>query len=120
LLAVTLVAVPVTAYLGPGGADSLPLVLPIVAGLLLNSTSLMFDGLLRAAGRAGRSGLNLTVQSVTALACAFALLGLGLGSRAGAYAFLAGAIVRLISSLAWSRDLWRARAEPAEPAPTVP
>src|SRR5262249_23482720 len=90
-----LVAVLVAARFGPAGAGSLALVLPIVVGMLLNSTSLVFDGLLRAFGRAGRSGLNLTLQSVTAIVCGAALLGLGLGPTAGAYAFLAGAVVRI-------------------------
>ncbi len=108
LSVITMLAVLVAARSGPGGGESLALVVPIVAGMLLNSAALVFDGLLRAAGRAGRSGLNLTVQSVTALACGAALLGFGLGPLAGAYAFLAGAIVRTISALAWSRDLWLA------------
>lgn len=103
---IVLVAVPLAARFGPGGSESLVLVMPIVIGMLLNSTALLFDGLLRAAGRAGRSGMNLTLQSVAALACGALLLRLGLGPRAGAYAFLVGAIVRSLSAFVWSRDLW--------------
>lgn len=123
LSGVVLLAVPIAARLGPGGAESLALVVPIVAGMLLNSTALVFDGLLRAAGRAGRSGLNLTLQSTVALACGAGLLGFGLGPRAGAYAFLVGAIVRTLSALAWSRDLWGpavARGEPGAVAVASP
>ena len=107
LAVITMLGVLIAARSGPGD-ESLALVLPIVAGMLLNSAALVFDGLLRAAGRAGRSGLNLTVQSVAALLCGAALLGFGLGPLAGAYAFLVGAIVRTISALVWSRDLWLA------------
>ena len=103
---IVLIAVPLAARYGPGGSESLALVMPIVIGMLLNSTALLFDGLLRAAGRAGRSGLNLTVQSAVALTCGAVMLKLGFGPQAGAYAFLAGAIVRSVAALAWSRDLW--------------
>ena len=103
---IVLVAVPLAARFGPGGSESLALVMPIVIGMLLNSTALLFDGLLRAAGRAGRSGMNLTLQSIAALACGVLLLRLGFGPRAGAYAFLVGAIVRSLSAFVWSRDLW--------------
>lgn len=106
LSVIVLLTVPIAAGFGPGGAESLALVLPIVAGMLLNSTALVFDGLLRAVGRAGRSGLNLTLQSTVALVCGIGLLGVGLGPRAGAYAFLAGALLRTLSALVWSRDLW--------------
>jgi len=109
LAAVTVPAVFVAARLGPAGPDSLALVLPIVAGMLLNSTAMLFDGLLRAAGRAGRSGLNLTVQSIAALVAGCALLGAGVGALAGAYAYLAGGILRLLSAAWWSRDQWGAR-----------
>ncbi len=107
LAVITMLAVLIAARSGPGD-ESLALVLPIVAGMLLNSMAVVFDGLLRAAGRAGRSGLNLTVQSVAALACGAALLGFGFGPLAGAYAFLVGAVVRTISALVWSRDLYLA------------
>ena len=114
LSAVTLLAVPLAAGFGPGGRESLSLVVPIAFAMLLNSTSLLFDGLLRAAGRAGRSGLNLTLQSAAAFASGIALLALGFGPRAGAYALLIGAAVRVVSSVAWSRDLWRREPTPAE------
>lgn len=116
---IVLVAVPLAARFGPGGSESLALVMPIVIGMLLNSTALLFDGLLRAAGRAGRSGMNLTLQSVAALACGALLLRLGLGPLAGAYAFLVGAIVRSLSAFVWSRDLWRRDAVPATLAPAT-
>lgn len=113
LAVITMIAVLIAAGFGPGGRESLSLVVPIVAGMLLNSAAMVFDGMLRAAGRAGRSGLNLTVQSIAALACGAGLLGIGLGPSAGAYAFLAGAIVRTISALAWSHDLWLGSAKRA-------
>src|SRR6185295_5475356 len=47
------------------------------------------------------------LQSTVALVCGAGLLGFGLGPRAGAFAFLAGAIVRTISAVVWSHDLWR-------------
>ena len=109
LSVVTLLAVPVAAGFGPGGRDSLALVVPLAIAMLLNSTSLLFDGLLRAAGRAGRSGLNLTLQSATVLASGVALLALGFGPHAGAYAMLIGAVVRVGSSVVWSSDLWGRR-----------
>ena len=43
------------------------LVTPIVLGMLLVSLALLFDGLLRAAGRAGAAGVVTAVQSLTAL-----------------------------------------------------
>jgi len=117
LSVITMSMVLIAARFGPGAGESLMLVVPIVAGMLLNSAALLFDGMLRAAGRAGRSGLNLTVQSIAALVCGAALLGFGLGPLAGALAFLAGAIVRTISALAWSHDLWlgTARVSPGTP-----
>jgi O-antigen/teichoic acid export membrane protein len=124
LSGIVLLLVPIAARFGPGGRESLALVVPIVAGMLLNSTALVFDGLLRAVGRAGRSGLNLTLQSTVALVCGAGLLGIGLGPRAGAYAFLIGAVVRTVSAIAWSHDLWgwsRARLAPgAVSAPAEP
>src|SRR5262249_36599393 len=72
----------------------------------LVSLALLFDGLLRAAGRAGAAGVVTAVQSATALVAGAAFLGFGLGPRAGALAYLAGACFRL-GGAAWaSRDLW--------------
>jgi O-antigen/teichoic acid export membrane protein len=82
------------------------LVTPIVLGMLLVSLALLFDGLLRAAGRAGAAGVVTAVQSLTALVAGAALLGYGLGPRAGALAYLAGACFRLCGAAWASRDLW--------------
>ncbi|TMQ71994.1 MAG: hypothetical protein E6K80_03950 [Candidatus Eisenbacteria bacterium] len=80
---------------------------PIAIGMVLLSIALLFDGLLRAAGRAGVSGLASIAQGVSALAAGASLLGLGLGPRAGALAYLIGAAFRLAVSAWTSRDLWR-------------
>ncbi len=112
----TLLAVIGIARVGPAGAGGLSLVLPIVAGMILNSTAMLYDGLLRAEGRAGRSGLNLLLQSVASLIAGAALLGVGLGPQAGAFAYLAGGVARLTSAAWWSRDLWGARAITTAPS----
>ncbi len=109
LAVLVLPAVILAAGMGPGGRESIALVVPIVIGMLVNSTALLFDGLLRASGRAGRSGLNLTAQSVTALLVGLALLGAHAGPLAGALAYLAGSLARVTSAAWWSRDLWLAR-----------
>src|SRR5439155_5367878 len=105
--ALTIPAVTLAARFGPAGRESLALVLPIVAGMLLNSTAMLFDGLLRAAGRPGRSGLNVMLPSIAALITGCTLLGLGSGPLAGAYAYLAGRMLRLLSAAWWWRGLLR-------------
>ncbi len=95
------------ATLGPGGHETLGLFVPLAIGMLLNSVSLLFEGLLRATGRPGRSGLGLLVQAALTLAAGSALVALRGGVAAAAAAYLAGSAGRLVVSGWWSRDLWR-------------
>jgi O-antigen/teichoic acid export membrane protein len=106
LSVVTLAMVAGAVRLDAAAAQTLPLIVPMAVGMLLHSAALLFDGMLRASGRAGRSGVGLVLQSVAALVAGAGLLGLGWGPRAGAIAFLGGAIARVASAAWWSRDLW--------------
>src|SRR2546425_963343 len=72
---------------GGAASDAGSLITPIAIGMVLLSVALLFDGLLRAAGRAGLSGLASVAQGVSALVAGAALLGIGLGPRAGALAY---------------------------------
>ena len=107
LALVTVGALAVFATHAPSTSNAAGLVVPIATGMVLLSLALLFDGLLRAAGRAGTSGLTSVAQGIASLVAGAALLGIGLGPRAGAIAYLVGAAFRL-GAAAWaSRDLWR-------------
>lgn len=88
-------------------AGTLPLVAIFTTSMLLNSAAMLFDNLLKSAGRAGSAGLALFAQSGTVLVVGAALVFSGHGVQGGAIAYLAAALVHLVVSASWSRDLWR-------------
>jgi O-antigen/teichoic acid export membrane protein len=88
------------------------------AAMILNSMAGVFDGLLRAAGRAGRAGLSLVTASAAGLILAGILFAAGAGLAAGAAACVVAAATHLATALWSSRDLWSlAPAGAADEAP---
>jgi O-antigen/teichoic acid export membrane protein len=117
---VTMAATLGIALATPAPAGTLSLVAVLTAAMLLNSTALLFENLLKSAGRAGSAGLSVLAQSVTAVAVGLALLFAGMGAFGGACAYLAAAITHLTVAAIWSRGLWRRGARAgAEPSAAV-
>jgi O-antigen/teichoic acid export membrane protein len=90
--------------------STLVLITLFTVGLTLNSTAMLFEGLLKNAGRAGMAGVAIAGQSAVSLGVGVAALAGGVGVFTGALAYTVGAVVHLIGTLVWSRSLWR-RAE---------
>jgi O-antigen/teichoic acid export membrane protein len=86
---------------------TLALIGAIAVGMLLNSASAAFEGLLRAAGRAGAAGLSLLAGSIAGLTTAGILLAAGAGVFGVAIAYAIAAAAHLAMAAWPSRDLWR-------------
>lgn len=71
------------------------LVALFTAGMLVNSTAMLFQAVLKSAARAGAAGLAVLAQSATALACGAGLVALGVGPLGGAVAYLAASLVHV-------------------------
>jgi O-antigen/teichoic acid export membrane protein len=98
------------------------LIAVFLLGLTANSTAALFEGMLKAEGRAGQAGLTVLAQSITALLLGAALVfGTRVGALAGACAYLAAGIVHLIAAVRLSRPLWSAPPAPGaeERVPSV-
>jgi O-antigen/teichoic acid export membrane protein len=99
----------------------LPTVLLIalfLLGLTANSCAALFEGMLKAQGRAGQAGLTVLAQSITALTLgAILVFGTHAGALAGAGAYLAAGLVHLVAAARLSRDQW---SRPSEDAPAEP
>jgi hypothetical protein len=67
---------------------TLALVALFTVGLVLNSAALLFEGLLKVAGRAGLAGLAIASQAVVSIGVGLVLLANG-GGFPGAFAYLA-------------------------------
>jgi len=93
------------------GMGSAGLIALFTVGLLLNSMSSTFECLLRDEGRAGKAGVVLIVQSFIALATGSLFMWLGFGMYTGAFAYVCGALVRLLASGRWSMRRWRPLAD---------
>jgi O-antigen/teichoic acid export membrane protein len=105
----TIVTVFVVALVSRSSPATLALMAALTVGMLLRSAALVFDGLLRAANRAGAVGIGVLCSSVTGLAVATALVLGGLGVMGGAIAYALSGLVHL-AAVAWpARDLWRVR-----------
>jgi O-antigen/teichoic acid export membrane protein len=105
---VTAAVVLVAALVSRSSPATLALIAVFTAGMLLRSAALAFDGLLRAANRAGTVGIAVLCSSAAGLAVATALVLGGRGVMGGAIAYLVSGLVHL-AAVAWpARDLWRA------------
>jgi O-antigen/teichoic acid export membrane protein len=87
-------------------AGTLPLVAIFTTSMLINSSAMLFDNLLKSAGRSGAAGLSTLAQSGTAIAVGGALLFSGQGAQGGAIAYLVASLIHLAVSALWARDLW--------------
>ena len=87
--------------------STLILVVVFTISMLLNSCAMLFENLLKSAGRAGVAGVSVLAQSATALATGLTLVLSGGGAIAGAIAYLLAAVVHLVAAAVWSRKLWR-------------
>ncbi len=85
---------------------TLVLVAILTVAMLINSAALLFEGVLKVAGRSGAAGLSVLAQSITAMAVGMTLVLSGHGALGGACAYLLAAFMHLIAAAAWSRDLW--------------
>ena len=100
-------------------AQTTVLIAFFAASMVINSTALLFESLLKTAGRAGAAGLSVAIQSATALAVGAALIRGGLGPLGGACAYLLAAMVHLGVAVARGRDLL-VRGERGQPGVVVP
>jgi len=108
-----LALVTVSATYGVALATGVPrptllLITCFVLGMLLNGTAMLFQGLLKAAGRAGGLGLTFFVHSLGGLAAAVILLRSGTGATGAAVAYFVAGMAQLLAAAWLSRDLWRA------------
>ncbi len=106
LAALTLVVVIGSSWLSGAPARTLLTVALFTVAMLLNSAAVIFDGLLKAADRAGRAGLALVAQSTMVLLAGMILLMTWGGVVMGAAAYLLGTAVHLAMSAAGTLDLW--------------
>ena len=115
VMAIVVVAV-ATRITGPA------LALIAVAGvsLALRSVTLLFEGLLKAANRAGSAGVAAVVGSVVSLAAAAALLAAGWGPLGAAIAWGVGGIAHLALAAWLSRRLYAPTTGWPAPAATAP
>ncbi|MBI5710950.1 MAG: flippase [Candidatus Eisenbacteria bacterium] len=106
--AITIAATAAVSIATGAPARTILLVGLFTLAMLMNSSSLLFEGLLKSAGRAGIAGLSLVAQSATALAVGLALVLGGAGALGGACAYAAAAFVHVAAAAFASRGLWRA------------
>lgn len=113
LSAATLAASLGAALLTRAPAGALPLVAILTTAMLINSVALLFENLLKAAGRSGSAGLSAVAQSVTVLAVGLTLVFSGFGALGGAIAYLVAALVHAVAAAWWSRGLWNSSSSTA-------
>ena len=108
LAALTLVASLATATLTHTPARVVALIALFTTGMLVNSSAMLFEQILKAAGRAGTAGMSVLAQSATALGVGMALVLSGSGALGGAAAYVAAAVVHFTAAAMFSRARWRA------------
>ena len=106
--AITIAATAAVSIATGAPARTILLVGLFTLAMLMNSSALLFEGLLKSAGRAGIAGLSVVAQSATALAVGLALVLSGAGALGGACAYAAASLVHVAAAALASRALWRA------------
>jgi O-antigen/teichoic acid export membrane protein len=120
MAALTLVVVLGTALAARTPGGTLALIAVSTVAMVLGSAAGLYEGLLRAAGRAGVAGALAALGSATGLVAALALLAGGAGVLGAALAHVAARAAQLAASARVTRDLARADAAPAaSPAPRM-
>lgn len=90
-----------TAAAAGGRGELLAQIAVLATALVLNTMASLFEGLLKAAGRAGSAGIPLLVQSAAGGLGGTLLLALGAGLWAGIWGWLAGGVAHLLFA-AWA------------------
>jgi O-antigen/teichoic acid export membrane protein len=125
LAGVTLALATLTSLLTHAPRETTLLVTVLTLSMLINSSAMLFESMLKSAGRAGIAGLSVVAQSTTALVVGLTLVFSGAGLAGAAVAYLLASLVHFVAAAWCARALWRrapdgAGAERApNPAPRV-